>query len=105
MSQRNLIRNVSRRSALPFTLSATPELIRNSLDGCVGIVALKSGLGHAVLRFGIFHKGLPYEPAARIFCHEHGDAGIDPHNVVVVPVLQWVESIHETVFAPGLRIG
>ena len=66
-----------------------------------GLVVFEPCLGHAALGFGILHEGLPDEGGARIFRHEHGDAGVDADDVGVVPVLQRIEGIDEAVAAPG----
>src|SRR6202012_5506467 len=57
-----------------------------------------------MLRLRVFHEGLPNESSARVFCHEHGDASVDADDVSVIPFLQWVEGIDETVAAPRLGV-
>src|SRR5580704_11529149 len=67
-------------------------------------VALKASLGHTALRLGVLHEGFPYEAGARIFRHQHSDAGVDADDVLVVPVFQRIEGIDEAIAAPGLRV-
>src|ERR1700722_825916 len=68
------------------------------------LIALEAGLGHTALCLRILHERLPHETGARILGHEHCDAGVDAHNVLVIPVIQRVEGIDKAVAAPGLRI-
>jgi hypothetical protein len=67
-------------------------------------VAGEARIGHTALCLGVLHEGLPYEGSACIFRHEHGDAGVDADDVIVIPVFQWIEGIDEAVAAPGLRV-
>ena len=56
------------------------------------------------LRLRTLHERFPHEPGAEILSHQHTDAGIDRDHVGVVPLCQWIESIHEAVAAPGLAV-
>jgi hypothetical protein len=51
------------------------------------LVVLKAGLGHTAPCLGILHECLPHEAGSRILRHEHGDAGVDAHNVLVIPFI------------------
>src|SRR5438270_11946109 len=69
-----------------------------------GSIRFEPGFLHSPLRFGILHKDFPDIAAARIFGHDHGDAGINTDHVGVVPVFQRVERIYKSVAAPRLWI-
>src|SRR5882757_4746814 len=69
-----------------------------------GVVGFEACVGHGVLGFGVFHEGVPDEGGARVFGHEHGDAGVDAYDVGVVPFFQGIEGVDETVAAPGFGV-
>src|ERR1700682_220849 len=68
------------------------------------VIAFEACIGHSALRLGVLHEGLPDEGGACVFCHEHGDAGVDADDVSVIPLFQWIEGIDKAVAAPGLRV-
>ena len=64
---------------------------------------METGPFHGALSLGVPHERIPHKTGSRIFRHNHGDSGIDSDHIAVVPILQRVESINESVAAPGSR--
>src|SRR6266849_584616 len=48
----------------------------------------------------ILHELLPHETRPRILCHQQCDPQVDPQHVRVVPVLQRIECVDESISAP-----
>ncbi len=59
---------------------------------------------HSTLRFCRLHEGLPDKAGAQIFGHQQDDARVDPDYIGVIPVLEGIECVDESVFIPGRRI-
>ena len=84
----------------PFSSGAS----RSRSRGRRGSITLKARLRHAPLCLRVLHESLPNEAGAYVFGHQHGDAGIDADDILVIPLGQRIERIHEAIAAPGLRV-
>src|SRR5260221_7607185 len=68
------------------------------------LVLLEACPAHSALGCLILHERIPHKSGPEILGHEHGDSGIDPDHVGVIPVGQRVEGVHKPILAPSLGI-
>src|ERR1700689_5450526 len=64
------------------------------------LVFMKARALHATPRFRSFHESLPDKASTQIFRHQQDDARVDTDYIRVVPVIQRIECIDESVFIP-----
>src|SRR6266702_1591317 len=65
---------------------------------------LKPSQIHSILRYRVFHEGVPHKLRALVFPHQGGNPQIDSDHILVVPAGQGIEGVHITVTLPSLRI-
>src|ERR1039458_3749945 len=67
----------------------------------LAFIRFKAGAFHAASRLRILHKDFPDKPRTQILRHQQGDSGVNPDGVAIVPALERVEGIYESILAPG----
>src|SRR5579864_5753272 len=68
------------------------------------LVGSEPGAFHSAACFGTLHKGIPDKPSPGVLCHQHRDSRINSNEAPIVPVLQRIKGIDETVLAPSRGI-
>src|SRR5262250_816948 len=64
------------------------------------LIDLESGASHTAGCFRILHECVPDKPGPCVFGHYHRDPCVNSNDIVVVPFLERVECIHESIAAP-----
>src|SRR5579872_1585644 len=74
---------------------------RRPCSRCVGILTIgyEAGAIHSAPRLCVLHERLPDEPGSCVLSHEHCNSGIDADHIRVIPFLEWIERIDETIAA------
>ena len=65
-------------------------------EGRVAMSTQSGALGLAIL-----HKRVPDKTRAQILGHQHGNSCVDSNDICVIPVLQRIKCVHESIAAPG----
>ena len=50
--------------------------------------------------FRISHERIPNETCTFVFCHEHGDANVNPDHIRVVPTRERIKDVNQAIAAP-----
>src|SRR4030095_1888468 len=64
------------------------------------LIDLESGAIHTAGCFRIFHECVPDKPSPCVLRHYHRDPCVNSNDVTVIPFLERVECIHESIAAP-----
>src|SRR6201989_2180547 len=55
---------------------------------------------HSTLGLRTLHECFPHKPGPQVLCHQQNDPRVDPDHVGIIPVLQGIEGINESVLGP-----